>query len=315
MLARVGGEVEVELRDRGLHDTPHRLAKVGHEAHQLQSSHVFASDGSEVRLEQVVACVLVELVVDREVREIEERVAHSCVLPVDDAQARRRRQRKFAFSRSLWQGFADARPRDFLDPRRDLVHSLVGARDRPAARACGIPVALDDAKGVEAARNRRALVDRSQRSGHAGEHRRFAHLVDGRRRSLDEARDEPSLRLDERDHLRPDAERGCGPRRLQLDGSIDAELIRVLARDPQDEDLAVDLDLEVVVRDPASQGLDVRLSPRPHPLDGGSELAHARIRAPCGSKRGSAAISPATQSPKISTSTCVPTACSAGTYA
>ena len=40
MLVRVADEVEVELRDRLLDDAPHRLAEVGHEAHQPQRAEV-----------------------------------------------------------------------------------------------------------------------------------------------------------------------------------------------------------------------------------------------------------------------------------
>ena len=36
VLARVGGEVEVELGDAALHDAPHALAEVGHDPHQPQ---------------------------------------------------------------------------------------------------------------------------------------------------------------------------------------------------------------------------------------------------------------------------------------
>ncbi len=85
MLGRVGGEVEVEPRDRRLHDAPHRLPEVGHEAHQLERTALIGTDRSEVRLEERLAPLRVELVVDREVRKVEEHVAHPGVLPVDDA--------------------------------------------------------------------------------------------------------------------------------------------------------------------------------------------------------------------------------------
>ena len=42
VLARVRLEVEVELRDGRLHDSPHRFAEVGHEAHELERLRVLA---------------------------------------------------------------------------------------------------------------------------------------------------------------------------------------------------------------------------------------------------------------------------------
>ena len=80
VLIGVGHEVEVELRDRLLDDSPHRLPEVGHEAHERQRPRV----GGAVGLEQRALAVLVERVVDREVRQVEERVAHPGVLPVHD---------------------------------------------------------------------------------------------------------------------------------------------------------------------------------------------------------------------------------------
>jgi hypothetical protein len=50
------GEVEVELRDDLLDDAPHRLAEVGHEAHQDERVAVVAA----VRGEERPLAVLVE---------------------------------------------------------------------------------------------------------------------------------------------------------------------------------------------------------------------------------------------------------------
>src|SRR5687768_11096654 len=88
MLARVGLEVEVELRYPLLDDSPHRLAEVGHEAHEDERRDLRGSRLAEVFLQQRAVLVLAELVVDGEVREIEEDVPHARVLPVDDADAR-----------------------------------------------------------------------------------------------------------------------------------------------------------------------------------------------------------------------------------
>src|SRR5256884_9756973 len=80
VLVRVGAEVEVELGDPLLDDAPHRLAEVRHEAHQHERVAVAAPVGGE----ELALAVVVELVVDGEVAEVEEGIAHARVLPVDD---------------------------------------------------------------------------------------------------------------------------------------------------------------------------------------------------------------------------------------
>src|SRR5438876_12272686 len=83
MLLRVGDEVEVERREALLHDAPHRLAEIGHEAHQDEPVGVAATVG----VEEGTLAALVELVVDGEVPEVEGGISHARVLPVDDPQA------------------------------------------------------------------------------------------------------------------------------------------------------------------------------------------------------------------------------------
>ena len=122
--------------------------------------------------------------------------------------------------------------------------------------------------------------------------------------ALDESRHEVALRLQERDHLGPDSKAGCGERCRMLDVAVDAEQRRVLAADPEHERLAAGTNLEVAVRDPASERLDRLDAGGP---DAGDELVdHARMRSPLGSQSGSAATSPGVHSPKISTSTGCP---------
>ena len=94
-----------------------------------------------------------------------------------------------------------------------------------------------------------------------------------------------------------------------LDLAVDPEPRRVAAADPQHEGLAGD-DLEVAVRDPPAERLD--------PIDAaGPDPAGKLVRAPradalpSGSNSGSAATSPPTHSPKISTSTGLPTVAAA----
>ncbi len=72
--------------------------------------------------------------------------------------------------------------------------------------------------------------------------------------ALDEARDEAAV--GERHHLGPDAECSGRQRCRVLVLTIDPEELGVLAPDPEDERLAADGHLEVVVRDPAAEGLD-----------------------------------------------------------
>src|SRR5947199_238142 len=74
--------VDGELGDPLLDDAPHRLAEVRHEAHQHERVAVAAPVGGE----ELALAVLVELVVDGEVAEVEEGIAHAGVLPVDDPE-------------------------------------------------------------------------------------------------------------------------------------------------------------------------------------------------------------------------------------
>ena len=104
------------------------------------------------------------------------------------------------------------------------------------------------------------LSDPAERVG-LPEHLRPDH------RTPDEPGDEIPLGLDESDHLRPDADRRRGERRLVLDALVDPEQLRVLAADPEHVGAVVERDLEVPVRDPAAEDLDLRAAPRPDPLD------------------------------------------------
>jgi hypothetical protein len=71
-----------------------------------------------------------------------------------------------------------------------------------------------------------------------------------------------------------------------LDGPVDAQELGVLAADPQDVRLAVEQDLEVVIRDAAAERLEVGPSARPDPLGDGlrcvrlSPLARRRVGLP-----------------------------------
>ena len=180
----------------------------------------------------------------------------------------------------MWHGHGSRARPPRLDFPRDAVRPLVCGGDLAAARERGLPVGLDDAEGVEAPRDRGAVVERTQRTADPVEGLRLAHSFQRRDLALDEAGDEPAFRLDEVDDLRTDPERRCRPRRLELDGAVDAEQVRVLPCHTEHIGLAVELDLDVVVRDPAAERLEAGAPPRPHALDGGGEVGHARILSP-----------------------------------
>ena len=118
--------------------------------------------------------VLVELVVDREVGEVEERVAHAGVLPVDDpdrgAVVDEVRVEQVVVARH--GDDAGSRP---PDPQRELVRRAEGLGQRRAALDCGIPVALDHLERVEPAGDRLAAVHRAQRLRYPSERLGLAH--------------------------------------------------------------------------------------------------------------------------------------------
>src|SRR4051812_4065676 len=85
VLARVGGEVDVEVRADRLHQAPRRLAQVAHHAHAVQVGEVGLV--AEVRPQQRPVVGVGEAVVDAEVGQVEEAVVHPRVLPVDEEDA------------------------------------------------------------------------------------------------------------------------------------------------------------------------------------------------------------------------------------
>ena len=184
-------------------------------------------------------------------------------------------------------------------------------RRRPGARtprsSAVVAVGLDDAEGVEAARDRRALVDaaagrpRPRRAASPA----WRSSSGGDRPALDEARHEPALGLDEADDLGPDAGLGGDQRRAVLDVAVDAEELRVVAAEAQDERVAVHGHLEVPVRDPAAELLDdgvsgrararreSRSAPRDDPKLGPMLIEHpSRSRSSPASGRARSSVSP-----------------------
>ena len=144
---------------------------------------------------------------------------------------------------------------DQLDPAADGRREVVLGRDRHAAGEREGPVRLDDPERDEQARDRRAVVDATERVGDASQGRGLADGLVGDRRPLDEARDEVALRPDEGRHLGADPDAGGRDRRRVFDLTADAEQVRVVAGQPDDPSLggAARRDQEVPVRDPAGQ--------------------------------------------------------------
>ena len=191
--------------------------------------------------------------------------------------------RKFAFRRSLWHGTGAAPPRRLsMRPAISCARSYASGIAPPRCERC-LAVGLDDPEGVERPGNRRPVVERAQRRCDTLEHRRVAHVLERRCRARDEARDEPALGLHELDDLGPDPAFGRGPRCSELDAPVDPQKIGVPTGNPEHEDLSVDLDLRVVVRDASAEHLEASATAGPDALDGVAELGHARIRSPAGS--------------------------------
>src|SRR5262249_41925243 len=131
-----------------------------------------------------------------------------------------------------------------------------------------------------------AAVNRSQRRDDAADRLRLLHPLPGHDLALDEPRHQPALRLHELDDFGTDADGRCGERGLVLDPTVDAEETGLVACDAQHVHLAVvELDLQVVVGDPAAEHADPGVSPRPDPLD--DVLMHrAILNCMDGSSRG-----------------------------
>ena len=264
------------------------------------------------------ARVRVELVVDREVREVEEAVAHARVLPVDDPEplavveevrvqevvvARHRRARRPRRSRSAARSRAPSRT-----PRGSRRRARAPSRGRPRrrGRSRSVPgIAGPSWNARSAAATRASIV-------------RLAHPLERRDRALDEARDEPALGLDERRRPpgpTPTRRRRLASPRARRSGRSRAGRCpsrrrggRSARRRPRPSALWF------VMPPPSTSNASA--ATRPDALDRGrrSSLTRGSAR-PSGRRAARSATTPATHSPKISTATSVPTSCSAGRYA
>ena len=131
------------------------------------------------------------------------------------------------------------------------------------------PVLLHHLMRVKTARDRRRVMKSSQRSGHAPDRFRPAHLLHRDRTAVDEARHEPALVLEEPGHLRAHPHLCRAQPGLVFSAAVDPQQSRPRAAHPQDKGLPAHLHLEVVVGDAALERGIARPPVRPEPLDGG----------------------------------------------
>ncbi len=97
------------------------------------------------------------------------------------------------------------------------------------------PVSLADAEGREDAGDGRSPVDAPDGVGHPPDGRRFVDGPVGDSGADDEARHQVALRPDKGQDLRADTDPRCGNRRRVLDLAADAQEVRVVAAEANDD--------------------------------------------------------------------------------
>src|SRR5918996_254913 len=194
VLVRVRVEVEVELGDARLDHAPHRLAEVRHEAEQLQRRPLArVCLLAEVSGQEALLVRVAELVVHSEVAEVEERVAHPGVLPVDDHHALAvvqevRREQVVVAREGLVVGVLAHRLHHLP---RVVACVLEALRQRAAAALRDLRVVAHDLGDVEVGRQFEArVVEAAQRLADLVDVARLAQLGGGHLPALDEARHE-----------------------------------------------------------------------------------------------------------------------------
>ena len=191
---RVRDEIDVERADPLLEDAPHRLAEVGDDPHQGQPGKPIGPDGTVVGGQQDLVLGGRQLMVDAEVAEIEERVAHPGVFPVDDPDPRavvdEVRVEQVVVARPQLDR---VRQEGHLDPAADRRGRVVRRRDGDPARERQRPIRLDDPKRHEQPGDRRPVVDPAQRVGDPPERLGSVDGLVADRRPDDEPRDEVAL--------------------------------------------------------------------------------------------------------------------------
>src|SRR5207248_4765917 len=192
--------------------------------------------------------------VDGEIAEIEETVAHSRVLPIHDpdgdAVIDEVGVEQIVVAEHRW-----LRAKGALDRDPDGLGGFVRRGQTPAVAHRGQRVGLDDPEGREGTRDGPRLVDPSQRLRDSLQHDRLVERVIADRLSFDETCDEHSLGLDEGDHVRPDARGRREMAGLALHPAVDTQQATALRRYPDDKDFAIDGDPIIPVRDTAGKRL------------------------------------------------------------
>src|SRR3990170_3903346 len=84
MFIRIPPEIEFQFGNANLYCPPHGLPVIGDNAHHFQARPVFRGHLSEVTGQQDAVMLVGEIVVDRQVGEIEIEIAHASILPIQD---------------------------------------------------------------------------------------------------------------------------------------------------------------------------------------------------------------------------------------
>src|SRR5947209_7328560 len=168
VLCRVFDEAEFQLRDSALQHAPHPLPEIGHEPHQPQSREVPFTDLIEIGMQQLAIVVDSELVVDREVRQVEEPIPHARVLPVDDANLaviEEVRVQEVVVARHIWFHA----PRG-ADPLRDRACPAEFARHLNPVRFGSCAIGIDYRPRIETSWYRGSVVERSDSECNSRQH-------------------------------------------------------------------------------------------------------------------------------------------------
>src|SRR5438876_6594608 len=235
VLVGVGHEADVEGADRLLQDTPHCLAKVADHAHEGQPREARRANLAVVGIDQPRVLLWRKLVIDAEVAQVEERVAHPRVLPiydpdplsvVDEVGVEQVVVAGPQLNGRLQEGA--------LDAARGFVRPIPGCGNGHAVRDRERTVGLDDPERDEEAGDGRTLVDAAQRVDDAPDGRPLVDLLQRHRLTHDEASDEVALRADEGDYFWTHPDAGGGDRGGMLHLAADAEQMGVVASQPDD---------------------------------------------------------------------------------
>jgi hypothetical protein len=183
-------------------------------------------------------------------------VAHPRVLPIDDPDALavidEVRVEQVVVAGPELDRVGQER---LFDQPADLPGALVGGRDRHASLGRQRPVCLADPQRDEQARDRRAIMDPTQRVRDAAERLGLADGLVGYRLTHDETGEQVPLGSDERGHLRPDPDPGGRHGRRVFHLPADAQQVGVVAGQADDPTVRRTLHVhpEVAVGDPAAQ--------------------------------------------------------------